>query len=122
PIEQAFAYRGLQDISKSIEFERIKPTSEEVKNRFIQNVSPLPKLSSKNSKEKEPLPPKVTLTRQLAALENMENKIYLTLLNISKDNEVSETLLLRDIIFIFQGIDGQYIKYDKGSSYIIDSK
>ncbi|CAG8733732.1 5679_t:CDS:2, partial [Racocetra fulgida] len=35
---------------------------------------------------------------------------------------IPEALLLRDIVFIFQGIDGQYIKYDKSSSYIIDSK
>ncbi|CAG8703806.1 9907_t:CDS:10, partial [Cetraspora pellucida] len=108
PIEQAFAYRGLQDISKSLESERIKSTSEELKNRFIPNVSPLSKQSSNYSKEKEPLPPKTILIKQLATLDN--------------NNEIPEALLLRDIVFIFQGIDGQYIKYDKSSSYIIDSK
>ncbi|CAG8502131.1 11284_t:CDS:10 [Cetraspora pellucida] len=108
PIEQAFAYRGLQDISKSLESERIKSTSEELKNRFIPNVSPLSKQSSNYSKEKEPLPPKTILNKQLATLDN--------------NNEIPEALLLRDIVFIFQGIDGQYIKYDKSSSYIIDSK
>ncbi|KAF0380096.1 Gamma-tubulin complex component 3 [Gigaspora margarita] len=120
PIERAFAHRGLQDLSKSqeferikptseeLKFERIKPTSEELKNRFIQNTLPIPTLSSKSSKEKESLPPKTILTKQLAILEN--------------NNEISEILLLRDIVFIFQGIDGQYIKYDKNSSYIIDPK
>ncbi|CAG8720812.1 18621_t:CDS:10, partial [Dentiscutata erythropus] len=131
PIEQAFAHRGLQDLTKSIEyerikstpdevknrfiqnvspsleFERIKSTPDEVKNRFIQNVSPIPKPSAKYSKEKESLPPKTILTKQLATLEN--------------NSEISEALLLRDIVFIFQGIDGQYIKYDK-NSYIIDPK
>ncbi|CAG8503370.1 7710_t:CDS:10 [Gigaspora rosea] len=120
PIERAFAHRGLQDLSKSqeferikptseeLKFERIKPTSEELKNRFIQNTLPIPTLSSKSSKEKESLPPKTILTKQLAILEN--------------NNEISEILLLRDIVFIFQGIDGQYIKYNKNSSYIIDPK
>ncbi|CAG8620802.1 16217_t:CDS:10, partial [Racocetra persica] len=112
---QAFAYRGLQDISKSLEFEKIKSTSEELKNRFVPNVSPLPKQSSNYSKEKELLPPKTILTKQLATLESSK-------LLISKNNEIPEALLLRDIVFIFQGIDGQYIKYDKSSSYIIDSK
>ena len=37
--------------------------------------------------------------------------------------EVSEALLLRDIVFIFQGINGQFIKYNEdSSSYIIDPK
>ena len=37
--------------------------------------------------------------------------------------EVSEALLLRDIVFIFQGINGQFIKYNAdSSSYIIDPK
>jgi len=37
--------------------------------------------------------------------------------------EVSEALLLRDIVFIFQGISGQFIKYNADSlSYIIDPK
>ncbi len=37
--------------------------------------------------------------------------------------EVSEEMLLRDIVFIFQGINGQFIKYNTdSSSYIIDPK
>ena len=37
--------------------------------------------------------------------------------------EVTEAALLRDIIFVFQGIEGKYIKYDQSSdSYRIDNK
>ena len=37
--------------------------------------------------------------------------------------EISEALLLRDVVFVFQGIDGQYIKFDKTTgSYLVDSK
>jgi len=28
--------------------------------------------------------------------------------------ELSESLVLREIVFIFQGIEGQYIRYDAG--------
>ncbi|CAJ0632189.1 7153_t:CDS:10 [Entrophospora sp. SA101] len=39
------------------------------------------------------------------------------------NKEISEAQLLRDIVFVLQGIEGQHIKFEKGSSsYIIDSK
>ncbi|CAB4494657.1 unnamed protein product [Rhizophagus irregularis] len=84
PIEQAFSYRGLQNLSNFRNIETNKQPYEEEANRFIPN--------------------------QLAEFENS---------NI----EVSEEMLLRDIVFIFQGINGQFIKYNEESlSYIIDPK
>nr|CAG8605196.1 12253_t:CDS:10 [Entrophospora candida] len=39
------------------------------------------------------------------------------------NKEISEAQLLRDIVFVLQGIEGQHIKFEKGSSsYIIDPK
>lgn len=37
--------------------------------------------------------------------------------------EISEELLVRDIIFALQGIEGKYIKYDnKSDSYLIEGQ
>ncbi|CAG8543918.1 14495_t:CDS:10 [Acaulospora morrowiae] len=107
PIEKAFSLRGLQDIPNYKELERIRSTSDEA-NRFMQIAASPPKPSMKLSKED--LPPKIVLNKQLMELDNT-------------NKEISEALLLRDIIFIFQGIDGQFVKYNVDeASYIIDPK
>ncbi|CAG8455169.1 7996_t:CDS:10 [Acaulospora colombiana] len=107
-IEKAFSLRGLQDLSNPKEFERIKSSDET--NRFIQMSPSLSKSSSSKLPKEDFFPPRTILTKQLVESDNT-------------NKEISEVLLLRDIIFIFQGIDGQFIKYDPDtSSYIIDSK
>ncbi|CAG8462995.1 6398_t:CDS:10 [Paraglomus occultum] len=109
--DQTFSHRGLESISH----ETGKVT--ETQNTFISNVNP----TSIQETIKEPvymqedeqyydLPPRVVLQKKVA---EAENTMY----------EISEALLLRDIVFVFQGIDGQYIKFDKTTgSYLVDSK
>ncbi|PKC02638.1 hypothetical protein RhiirA5_390377 [Rhizophagus irregularis] len=110
PIEQAFSYRGLQNLSNFRNIETNKQPYEEEANRFIPNVPSSSKVSTIKVSKEEELPPRIILIKQLAEFENS---------NI----EVSEEMLLRDIVFIFQGINGQFIKYNEESlSYIIDPK
>ena len=34
---------------------------------------------------------------------------------------ISESMLLRDVIYVFQGIDGKYVKYDASvDSFVVD--
>jgi len=38
-------------------------------------------------------------------------------------NLIPEEVLIRDVVYVFQGIDGEYIKFDKAeNSYVIDPK
>jgi len=42
---------------------------------------------------------------------------------ITVNKEIPEAQLLRDIVFVLQGIEGQHIKFERGSSsYVIDQK
>ncbi|GAN07895.1 gamma-tubulin complex component 3 [Mucor ambiguus] len=61
-----------------------------------ENASP-----QRESMELDAAPPAVQLARAREAHGRMSEAIY-----------VSEADLLRDLIFLFQGIDGQYIRYD----------
>ncbi|KAL0083468.1 Spc98 family-domain-containing protein, partial [Phycomyces blakesleeanus] len=59
------------------------------------------------------LPPALQLAK---ARESLSPSQY-------SSTSTQESALLRDLIFIFQGIDGQYIRFDPGSGeYTIDSK
>ena len=43
--------------------------------------------------------------------------------NAAQQGEVSEVELLKDLLYVFQGIDGHIIRYDASSDhYLIDSK
>ncbi|KAG9292620.1 hypothetical protein G9A89_006992 [Geosiphon pyriformis] len=111
PIEQTFASRGLVDISK-------KNYSNDPDNHFMPNVPFLSNTSSTKIKsatigEKlfsgDALSPEAILRKHSAGL----NTKY----------EISEVLLLRDVVYVFQGIDGQFIKFNTESdSYIVDPK
>ena len=57
--------------------------------------------SPRESMELDAAPPSVQLARARESQSRMTEAIY-----------VSEADLLRDLIFLFQGIDGQYIRYD----------
>ncbi|GES99979.1 gamma-tubulin complex component 3 homolog [Rhizophagus clarus] len=110
PIEQAFSYRGLQNLSNFRNIETNKQSYEEEVNRFIPNVSSSSKVSNIKVSKEDELPSRTILIKQLAEFDH-------------SNVEVSEEMLLRDIIFIFQGINGQFIKYNEESlSYIIDPK
>ncbi|TMW82708.1 hypothetical protein EJD97_005251 [Solanum chilense] len=46
--------------------------------------------------------------------ENLRDMAYKEFVNLSKEeNEVSEDVLVRDVLYACQGIDGKYVKYDK---------
>ncbi|RHZ90285.1 hypothetical protein Glove_1g17 [Diversispora epigaea] len=94
PIEQTFSFRGLQNIQN------------------ISSITPSPPRSTLRIQKEDPLPTKTGFPKQGPELDNSLNNKY-----------NSEKLLLRDIIFIFQGINGQYIKWDnEAKSFIIDLK
>ncbi|KAI9270462.1 Spc98 family-domain-containing protein [Phascolomyces articulosus] len=62
------------------------------------------------------LPPAVQLEKAREAFQNSVS-------NSGYEPVVPESALLRDLIFIFQGIDGQYIKYDShNQEYVMDSQ
>ncbi|CAN4121418.1 unnamed protein product [Withania somnifera] len=46
--------------------------------------------------------------------ENLRDMAYKEFVNLSKEeNEISEDVLVRDVLYACQGIDGKYVKYDK---------
>ncbi|XP_060201299.1 gamma-tubulin complex component 3 [Lycium barbarum] len=46
--------------------------------------------------------------------ENLREMAYKEFVNLSKEeNEVSEDVLVRDVLYACQGIDGKYVKYDE---------
>ncbi|KAI8150176.1 Spc98 family-domain-containing protein [Fennellomyces sp. T-0311] len=62
------------------------------------------------------LPPATQLAKMREAYQS-------SISNSGYEPVVPESALLRDLIFIFQGIDGQYIKYDSGTGeYVMDSQ
>ncbi|CAG8494216.1 9687_t:CDS:10 [Diversispora eburnea] len=76
----------------------------------ISSITPSPPRSTLRIQKEDPLPIKTGFPKP--DLDNNLNNKY-----------NSEKLLLRDIIFIFQGINGQYIKWDsEAKSFIIDLK
>ena len=45
------------------------------------------------------------------------------LFNAAQQGEISEVELLKDLLYVFQGIDGRIIRYDMPSDhYLVDSK
>ena len=57
----------------------------------------------------------------------MENYVfihkYYIVYNIAASFEVTEADLVRDIVYVLQGIDGKYVKFDAASDmYKVDSK
>ncbi|EAL65442.1 spindle pole body component 98 [Dictyostelium discoideum AX4] len=64
--------------------------------------------------------PATTTTQQLNSANNTPTLVS-TKKSVIGINEIPEHLLIRDIIYVFQGIDGTYIKYNKQSdSFKID--
>ncbi|KAJ8532757.1 hypothetical protein K7X08_015646 [Anisodus acutangulus] len=53
--------------------------------------------------------------------ENLRDMAYKEFVNLSKEeNEVSEDVLVRDVLYACQGIDGKYVKYDeKADGYVL---
>ncbi|XP_016505980.2 gamma-tubulin complex component 3-like [Nicotiana tabacum] len=48
--------------------------------------------------------------------ENLRDMAYKEFVDLSKEeNEVSEEVLVRDVLYACQGIDGKYVKYDKNA-------
>ena len=49
--------------------------------------------------------------------------IYILIFNAAHQGEISEVELLKDLLYVFQGIDGRVIRFDASSDhYLIDNK
>lgn len=95
---------GLANVSASMPQHSMRRPYEErnIRRRLASEQVPL--------HEGQPLPPAIQLAKAREQL--------------GYSNEtLSESAILRDLIFILQGIDGQYIKFDPAiSEYAIDQK
>ncbi|CAG8501787.1 10373_t:CDS:10 [Ambispora gerdemannii] len=109
PLDYVFSSGGLYEPT-------VKETSEDSQNRFMPNIPS--SSTASGAKLKTPIsnenPP--TAEESLPPDEILRNQS-------TAKHEISEDLLLRDIVFVFQGIDGQYIKFNRETdSYNIDPK